>query len=74
MNRLLTTKEVAELTGLSEYELRLGAKQGRYPVIMLGSPDSKSRRMRWNLEALQEAIEKQMLETLEERKKMMEDH
>lgn len=69
--RLLTTKEVADQTGLSEYELRMGAKQGRYPVIMLGSPDSKFRRMRWNPEALQEAIEKQMLETQEERKKMV---
>ncbi len=73
MNRLLTTKEVAEITGLSEYELRLGAKQGRYPVIMLGSRDSKYRRMRWNPEALQEAIMKEMLETQEERKNMMED-
>ena len=68
MKRLLTTKEVAELTALSEYKLRLGAKQGRSPVIMLGSRDSKFRRMRWNLEALQEAIQKQMQETQEERK------
>ena len=74
MNRLLTTKEVAELTGLSEYELRLGAKQGRYPVILLGSQDSQFRRMRWNLEALQDAIQKQIQETQEERKKMMEDY
>ena len=73
MNRLLTTKEVAELTGLSEYELRLGAKQGRYPVILLGSRDSQFRRMRWNLEALQDVIQKQMQETQKERKKMMED-
>ena len=74
MNRLLTTKEAAEMTGLSEYELRRGAKQGRYPVIMLGSKDLKFRKMRWNPEALQEAIQNQMLETQEERKKMMEDY
>ena len=60
MNRLLTTKEAAQATGLSEFELRLGAKQGRYPVLLIGSQDSSFRRMRWNLEALEEAIMKQM--------------
>lgn len=60
MNRMLTTKEAALATGLSEYELRLGAKQGRYPVLWLGSPDSSFRRMRWNLTMLQESIRRQM--------------
>ena len=61
MKRLLTTKEASQATGLSEFELRLGAKQGRYPVLLIGSLDSSFRRMRWNLEALEEAIKKQML-------------
>lgn len=61
MKRLLTTKEASQATGLSEFELRPGAKQGRYPVLLIGSLDSSFRRMRWNLEALEEAIKKQML-------------
>ncbi len=60
MNRLLTTKEAAQATGLTEYELRLGAKQGRYPVLLVGSENSSFRRMRWDLETLQESIRKQM--------------
>ena len=60
MNRLLTTKEASLATGLSEYELRLGAKQGRYPVLWLGNPDSGFRRMRWNLTMLQESLRRQM--------------
>lgn len=59
-NRLLTTAEASEATGLSEYELRMGAKQGRYPVLWIGSQESNFRRMRWNLEVLQEAIVRQM--------------
>ena len=60
MNRLLTTKEAAQATGLTEYELRLGANQGRYPVLLVGSENSRFRRMRWDLETLQESIRKQM--------------
>lgn len=60
VNRLLTTAEVAQATGLSEYELRRGAKEGRYPVLWLGSKDSSYRRMRWNLEVLQDALMQQM--------------
>lgn len=35
--KLLTVKEAAEVTGLKVCELRLGAKQGRYPYIRGGS-------------------------------------
>ena len=41
---------------------------------MLGSKDSHYRKMRWNPDTLEEAIQKQMQETQEERKKMMEDY
>lgn len=61
MTRLLTTAEAAAATGLSQYELRLGAKQGRYPVILLGSADKQFRKMRWNLDALQEVLERKMV-------------
>ena len=55
---LVTTKQAAEATGLSEYELRRGWKEGRYPALVIGRGDE--RRLRWNLEALEEAIRAQM--------------
>lgn len=60
VNRLLTTAEVSMATGLSEYELRRGAKEGRYPVLWLGSKDNSYRRMRWRLDILQDALLRQM--------------
>ncbi len=60
MNRLLTTKEASLATGLSEYERRLGAKLGKYPVLWIGSEDSNYQRMRWNLDLLQETLMEQM--------------
>ena len=59
-DRLLTTEEAAAATGLSQYELRIGGKAGRYPVIWTGTPSNKFRKMKWNLEALEAAIMKQM--------------
>ena len=60
MAKLLTTAEAATATGLSQYELRLGAKDGRYPVIILGRPGNKFRKMRWNLDALNDALRQRM--------------
>lgn len=60
LKRLLTTAEAAEFTGLSEYELRKGASEGRYPVILLGSPSNRFRKMRWNLDMLNRAIFQQI--------------
>ena len=60
---LLTTKQAAAETGLSEYELRLGFKQGRYPALLIGQGD-RARRLRWNLEILEEAIAKHMKEPM----------
>ena len=59
-SRLLTTEEAAAATGLSQYELRIGAKDGRYPVILTGKPGNKFRKMKWNRDALNDAIRKQM--------------
>ena len=56
---LVTTKQAAKATGLSEYELRRGWKEGRYPALVIGSGDER-RRLRWNLEALEAAIMAQM--------------
>ncbi len=61
MTKLLTTAEAAAATGISQYELRIGAKSGRYPVIMLGNPANQFRKMRWNLDALEEALNQQQM-------------
>lgn len=60
MARLATTEAASAHCGLSCYELRRGAKEGRYPVILLGTPDKKFRKMRWNLDALDAALESKM--------------
>ena len=53
MSRLLNTAEAAKAVGLSAYELRMGFKQGRYPAIEIGDEDSRVKRLRWNLDALE---------------------
>ena len=58
---LLTTNQAAAATGLSEYELRLGWKAGRYPALVIGSGGNRPR-LRWRLDLLQAAIEKAMIE------------
>lgn len=66
MTRLLTTAEAAAATGLSQYELRKGQKQGRYPALEIGVMDGRACRLRWNLDMLSAAIEKQMQQVSEE--------
>lgn len=56
---LMNTKQAAKATGLSEYELRRGWKEGKYPALVIGRGDER-RRLRWNLEALQASILAQM--------------
>ncbi len=67
-SRMITTAEAAAATGLSEYELRIGAKEGRYPVLLTGRESANFRRMRWNLAALEDAIAHQMRQTGKENK------
>ena len=52
---LICTKKAAELTGLSEYELRYGFKQGLYPALEVGR-GSRRKSLRWDPEVLQQAI------------------
>lgn len=52
---LVCTKKAAELTGLSEYELRFGFKQGLYPALEIGR-GSRRKSLRWDPEILQQAI------------------
>ena len=60
MNQLCSTKEASLATGLSIYELRKGAKTGKYPCLICGSEESKFRKIKWNIPVLLTAIEKQM--------------
>lgn len=52
---LVCTKKAAELTGLSEYELRFGFKQGLYPALEIGM-GSRRKSLRWDPDILQQAI------------------
>lgn len=52
---LIHTKQAAELTGLSEYELRHGFKQGLYPALEIGR-GSRRKSLRWDPDILQQAI------------------
>lgn len=53
---LINIKEAAKITGLSEYELRRGVKQGKYPFIKAGTKHM------FNLDALEDAIARMMYE------------
>ena len=52
---LINTKQAAELTGLSELELRNGFKRGLYPALEIGR-GSRHKSLRWDPEILQQAI------------------
>lgn len=55
----VSTKKAAQETGLTEYELRIGFKQGRYPALEIGRGDRR-RSLRWDLDVLGEALRRQM--------------
>ena len=59
---LVNTKKAAELTGLSQYELRSGFRQGRYPAIVIGSGDER-KTLRWNVELLQQVLFQDCMKT-----------
>jgi len=56
----VNTEEAARTTGLSEYELRTGFKQGRYPALEIGR-GSRRRSLRWDIDLLQKTLEERML-------------
>jgi hypothetical protein len=41
MGKRVTVRETARLTGLSIHELRIGAKNHRYPCLMVGGTNKK---------------------------------
>ena len=57
----VNTKRAAQETGLSEYELRIGFKQGRYPALEIGRGDRR-RSLRWDLDILRDSLRRQMTE------------
>ena len=57
--RLLTVKEASAITGLTECELRLGAKQGRYPFIRTGKGGAKAPYL-FDIDLLNKAIKNLM--------------
>lgn len=65
---LITTEQAAKATGLSAWELRAGFKQGKYPAIEIGRGE-RAKRLRWNLDMLQAAIQQQMLDDQKQRLK-----
>ena len=52
---LVPTADASAATGLSEWELRRGFKEGKYPAILIGR-GNRARRLRWDLDLLREAI------------------
>lgn len=52
---LVCTKKAAELTGLSELELRNGFKRGLYPALEVGR-GNRRKSLRWDPDILQQAI------------------
>ncbi|OPZ87089.1 MAG: hypothetical protein BWY74_03479 [Firmicutes bacterium ADurb.Bin419] len=41
MKKMITVKEAALISGLSEYEIRIGLKQGRFPFYAVGNKGKK---------------------------------
>ena len=52
---LICTKKAAELTGLSELELRSGFRRGLYPALEIGR-GSRRKPLRWDPDFLRQAI------------------
>lgn len=62
MSRRVGIKAAAEATGLSQWELRQGARSGRYPHIRVG--DSEHGRIIFDLDLLEEHIKLQMMQNV----------
>lgn len=58
MRKVHTLKEAAAATGLAEWELRQGAKSGKYPAMRAGGPKGK---LLFDVELLEQAITRIML-------------
>ena len=55
---LLSTEEASQMFGVSQYELRRGYREGRYPAIEIGSSENRFRKIKWRADLLEEALGK----------------
>lgn len=60
--KIVGVKEASEHTGLSQWELRLGAKQGKYPCLRVGCKNGK---ILFNIDLLTRRIDSIMEQNLE---------
>ncbi len=60
MSKFVNTRTAAQSIGISEYELRTGYKQGRYPALEIGR-GSRRRSLRWDIDLLRKTLEDRML-------------
>lgn len=57
--KIVGVKRASNITGLSEWELRLGVKIGKYPYLRVGSKRGK---ILFNIDLLNEKIDQIMIE------------
>lgn len=68
MTQLVNITRASEMTGVSRYELRRGAKQGRYPFLLCGN------KMMFDPIQLSTVFERQMEENRLEALRCSADH
>ena len=61
MAKRVNVKEASNLTGLSEYTLRRGAMEARYPHIRIGTPGMR-RRLKFDIELLEEYLKQEAID------------
>ena len=61
MPRMVSKKEAAELTGLSEWELGRGARAGEYPCVRIGEGRGK---FLFDVDLLNEHLTKKVMENV----------
>lgn len=61
MSKRVGIKEAAKITGLSEWELRRGSKENKYPYIKVGGKNGK---LIFDIELLELHISNMMMENI----------
>ncbi|MBE6011328.1 MAG: helix-turn-helix domain-containing protein [Lachnospiraceae bacterium] len=63
MSLRLTVPEAAKQTGISEYSLRMGCKQGRYPHIVIGGIGTR-RKILIDIDLLEQYLKQEAIENV----------
>ena len=71
MSKRVNVKTASELTGLTEYELRRGAKAGKYPHILIGH-DGQRRKILFDMALLEKCLTDQALSMVQHYEKKQE--